>query len=245
MDPGQLAFESGEERFDRGVVVAVAGGTERLGELEVGNRFENARSVGRATVGVVHRATVGTPRSKAITSASETSSAVTLMCIAQPTTRRDDRSITAARWSQPSVVRNGVMSAAHMVRAGGIEVPATRSAAAATSGRPRRHRRRACTPTRPWTRICRDALAATPSSQPDEFGVDAGRTVGAARPRWISTITSTSSASLTIVATAPRRPGVEPRSRDSQDSTEPLDAVDASVLGDEPEAADRIVSWAK
>jgi hypothetical protein len=43
----------------------------------------------------------------------------------------------------------------------------------------------------------------------------------------------------------PLLPRVEPRPRDPEDSAEPLDAVDVSVLGDESEAADRIVSWAK
>jgi hypothetical protein len=41
-----------------------------------------------------------------MTNASETNSAVTLMFIAHPTTRRDHKSITAARCSQPSSVRN-------------------------------------------------------------------------------------------------------------------------------------------
>ena len=39
--------------------------------------------------------------------------------------------------------------------------------------------------------------------------------------------------------------GVEPRAGDREDSTEPLDAVGVSMIGDESEAADRIVSWAK
>lgn len=42
----------------------------------------------------------------------------------------------------------------------------------------------------------------------------------------------------------PAEPGVEPPTVRRQDPTEPLDALDVSVLGDEPEAADRIVSWA-
>lgn len=34
VDPGGVAFEGGEERLDRGVVVAVAGGAEGLAGLE-------------------------------------------------------------------------------------------------------------------------------------------------------------------------------------------------------------------
>jgi hypothetical protein len=39
--------------------------------------------------------------------------------------------------------------------------------------------------------------------------------------------------------------GVETRAGDRKDSAEPLDAIGVSMIGDESEAADRIVSWAK
>ena len=37
VDPGELAFEGGPEGFDGGVVVAVAGGSEGLVELKLGD----------------------------------------------------------------------------------------------------------------------------------------------------------------------------------------------------------------
>jgi hypothetical protein len=40
-------------------------------------------------------------------------------------------------------------------------------------------------------------------------------------------------------------PGVEPGAGHLEDPAEPLDAVGVAVLGDEPEAAHRIVSLAK
>jgi hypothetical protein len=43
----------------------------------------------------------------------------------------------------------------------------------------------------------------------------------------------------------PGEEGVEPRAGDREYSAEPLDAVGVSMIGDESEAADRIVSWAK
>jgi hypothetical protein len=48
-----------------------------------------------------------------MTSASETSSAVAELPIDQPITRRDHKSMTAARCSQPCGVQNWVTSAAH------------------------------------------------------------------------------------------------------------------------------------
>jgi hypothetical protein len=43
----------------------------------------------------------------------------------------------------------------------------------------------------------------------------------------------------------PAEEGIEPRAGDAEDSTEPLDAIGVTMIGDESEAADRIVSWAK
>ena len=45
MDPGEFTFECREEGFHCRVVVAVAGGSERLGELEFGDAVENASEV--------------------------------------------------------------------------------------------------------------------------------------------------------------------------------------------------------
>jgi len=89
-------------------------------------------------------------------------------------------------------------------------------------------------------------LAATGPPEPSQLGMHPGCAVGAPR----SLVYLHDHPGELSVAHRPRRgrpaePGVEPRSRDSQDPAEPLDAVDVSVLADEPEAADRIVSWAK
>jgi hypothetical protein len=43
----------------------------------------------------------------------------------------------------------------------------------------------------------------------------------------------------------PAGEGAGPRAGDTEDPAEPLDAVGVTVIGDEPETADRIVSWAK
>ena len=62
VDPGELAFEGGEERLDGGVVVAVAGGAEGLVDLEVDDALgERQGGVGRAAVGVVHDASIRSP----------------------------------------------------------------------------------------------------------------------------------------------------------------------------------------
>jgi hypothetical protein len=155
--------------------------------------------------------------------------------------------MTAARCSQPSPVRNWVTSAADS-RSGpaGLKLRWTRSGAGAMSGRPRRQRRRACTPTSCWTHQASHPLAATAPPEASQLGMHPGCAVGAPRP----VVDLADHPGELRVANRPRRgrpaePGVEPRSRDSQDPAEPLDAVDVSVLGDEPEAADRIVSWAK
>jgi hypothetical protein len=60
VDPGEFAFEGGEERLDGGVVVAAADGAERLVELKCGEaRGEGQRRVDRAAIGVVHYAAIG------------------------------------------------------------------------------------------------------------------------------------------------------------------------------------------
>jgi len=59
MDPGELTFESGEERLDRGVVAA-ADRAEGLIQLELGEPAgERQRGVNGAAVGVVHHPPVG------------------------------------------------------------------------------------------------------------------------------------------------------------------------------------------
>ena len=113
LDPGEFAFEGGPEGLDRSVVVAVAGGTERLVEFEVGDSLrERQRRIRSATVAVVHDTTVRAATLNAIDNASVTSSVLGELLIDQPTTRRDHKSMTAARCNQPSPVRNCVTSAA-------------------------------------------------------------------------------------------------------------------------------------
>jgi hypothetical protein len=200
MDPGELALERGEERLDCGVVVAVAGATEGLVELEVGDTLgeREARVDGAWSEWCTTRRS-GRRRSNAMTSASVTSSAVTELFMAQPTTRRDHKSITAARCSQPSSVRNCVTSAAQS-RSGppGLKFRPTRPGAGAVSGRPRRHRRRAWTPTSSRERI-RRATRLRPHRCPNR--VSSACTRGAPYVhrdrRWISTMTSPNSVSLT------------------------------------------------
>jgi hypothetical protein len=59
VDPGELAFEGGEERLDGGVVVAVAGGAEGLVDLELDDALgERQGGVGGAAVGVVHDSSI-------------------------------------------------------------------------------------------------------------------------------------------------------------------------------------------
>jgi hypothetical protein len=95
--------------------------------------------------------------------------------------------------------------------------------------------------------VCRrHPLTATAPPEPSQLSMHPGCAVGAPRP----VVDLHDHPGELSIAHRPRRgrppePGVEPRSGDSQDPTEPLDAVDVSMLGDEPEAADRIVSWAK
>ena len=68
-----------------------------------------------------------------MTDASQTA-AVTLVSMDQPTTRRDHKSITAAKYSHPCPVWNWVTSAAHN-RSGpfGLKLRPTRSGAGAVS----------------------------------------------------------------------------------------------------------------
>ena len=74
----------------------------------------------------------------------------------QPSTRRDHKSSTAAKYSQPSPVRNWVTSAAQTWSGPeGSKSRFTRSGALASPGLPLRHLRLACAPTRPERRIRR------------------------------------------------------------------------------------------
>ena len=98
MVPGELAFDSGKERLDDGVVVAAANSTERLIQLEFSEPGgERQGGIERATIGMVHHAAVwSTPRERHHQSVAD-KLGVTAGPIAQPTTRRDHRSRTAAR----------------------------------------------------------------------------------------------------------------------------------------------------
>ena len=108
----------------------------------------------------------GARQEATMTSASQTSAAVTLVSMDQPTTRRDHESITAAKYSHPCPVWNWVTSAAHN-RSGpfGLKLRPTRSGAGAVSRRPRRQRRRACTPTS-WRERIKRATRLRPQRRP-------------------------------------------------------------------------------
>ena len=90
------------------------------------------------------------------------------------------------------------------------------------------------------------SLARTALGEAAKLGVDSRRAVGASRPVMdLDDHRGQLCVSDRPGRRWPGRPRIEPRTRDSKDSTEPLDAVGVSVLVDEPEAADRTVSWAK
>jgi hypothetical protein len=157
----------------------------------------------------------GRRRSNAMTSASVTSSAFAVVPMAQPTTRRDHRSMTAARCSQPSPVRNWVTSAVHN-RSGpvGLKLRSTRSGARAVSGS-------AASPVAAGihpdellgAHQASDPLAATAPPEPGQLGMHPGCAVGAPRP----VVDLHDHLGELGVAHQPRRgrpaePGVEPRS---------------------------------
>ena len=111
--PRQFSFQSGKERFHCGIIVAIAGLSERLVQPEFCEPLgEQQRRISRPAVGVVDDPAVRPAPAAAITRASETSSAVAEVPMDQPKTRRDHKSSTAARNSQPSPVRIWVTSAA-------------------------------------------------------------------------------------------------------------------------------------
>jgi len=91
-----------------------------------------------------------------------------------------------------------------------------------------------------------DPFAAAAPAGAGQFGVHARRAIGAVR----ALIDSGDRLTQLRVGGLPRRSrsgeeGVEARAGDREDPAEPLDAVGVSMIGDESEAADRIVSWAK
>jgi hypothetical protein len=91
-----------------------------------------------------------------------------------------------------------------------------------------------------------DPFASAAHPQSGQFGVDARRSVSAARPL----VDLGDSPAQCAVGYLPRRgrpgeEGIEPRPGDAEDPAEPLDAIGVTMIGDESEAADRIVSWAK
>jgi len=91
-----------------------------------------------------------------------------------------------------------------------------------------------------------DPLAAAVHPEPGQLGVHPRRAVGAARP----VIDRRDRLAQLRAGALPRRgrpagEGAGPRAGDTEDPAEPLDAVGVTVIGDESEAADRIVSWAK
>jgi hypothetical protein len=91
-----------------------------------------------------------------------------------------------------------------------------------------------------------DAFAAAAHSAAGQLGVHSRRPIGASR----ALIDLRDRRGQRGVGYFPRRgrpvtEGIEPRAGDAEDSAEPLDAIGVTMIGDESEAADRIVSWAK
>jgi hypothetical protein len=89
-------------------------------------------------------------------------------------------------------------------------------------------------------------LAAAVHAEPGTLGMHTRHAVGAAGPLIIAVIAWLSCApALCRAEGGPAGEGAEPRAGDPEDPAEPLDAIGVTVIGDESEAADRIVSWAK
>jgi hypothetical protein len=91
-----------------------------------------------------------------------------------------------------------------------------------------------------------DPLAAAVHAEPGKLSVHPRRVVGVPGP----VIDRRDRLAQLRVGALPRRgrpagEGAEPRAGDTEDPAEPLDAVGVTVIGDESETADRIVSWAK
>lgn len=104
----QLALEGGEERFCGAVVPAHPGRTHRLRDARAGAQAAKLPTGVLARPGSKWNTTLSMwpPRvATAILSASQTSSARRWSASAQPITRREYKSITVARYSQPWVVR--------------------------------------------------------------------------------------------------------------------------------------------
>jgi hypothetical protein len=136
----------------------------------------------------------------------------------------------------------------HLIRAGWIEVAPNEICPDDRAGRPGR----APAPASMHANLAvlahqaSDPLAAAVHTEPNKLGVHPRRAVGAAGPL----IDRRDRLAQLRAGALPRRgrpaeEGAGPRAGDTQDPAEPLDAVGVTVIGDESEAADRIVSWAK
>ena len=194
----------------------------------------------------------GAVRPSAIVKASTTSWASWCSSIAQPTMPRWHRSRMAARWSLPSPVGNSVMSATQR-RFGrsAVNTRCSRSAAGATSGRPRRQLLAGVgadeavlthDPRDPPTRHRHAASACQLAPHP-------WPPVGAARvaPHLLDHHRQLGVGRLTGLSRRGRAggPGVEARAWHLDQGAHPLDVIDAAMVLDEAEADHRIVSRAK
>ena len=249
MDPGELSFEGGEEGFYCGVVVTIPGSAKRLMQLEFCDSLrERQRRVGRSAVGVMN--------------------GLSLRC--SPGGRHDQglgdqlgggrrAGGPADHPSRPQVddggqiqpafsgVELGDISGPQLIGAGRVEVAADEIGGVNIAGS-------ASTP--PPAGVYPDqtllshqpshALAAATHPERSQLAVNPRNAISApgafvdlADGRAQRLVRDCRLGNGTVL------PRIETGPGDPEDPAEPLDAPGVSVLGDEPEAADRIVSRAK
>ena len=250
MDPGELAFDGGEERLDGGVVVAAADGAEGLIKLEFGEPAgEGQRGIDRASIRVMDHPPV---RSAALEGHHHS--------IANELGVDGRAHGPAHDPSGPQIEDRGeiepAFTGADLGDVGGPEhVWADRVEIAMHQVSRRRDdvgagRAPASPGMRPDQVLIAhepgDTLTAAVPAGLGQLGIDPRRAVGAVR----ALVDLRYRAAQLRVGGLPRRgrpvvEGVEARAGDRKDSAEPLDAIGVSMIGDESEAADRIVSWAK
>ncbi len=250
MDPGQLPFESGEEGLDGGVVVAAADGAEGLIQLQLAQTSgEGERRVDRAAIGMMHHPAVGSSPCEAHHQRVADELGVDRAAhgpahdTARPQIKNGSEIEPALAGADlgdiggPEHVRpDGVEVATHQISRGHDDLAA---GGAPTATRVRAHLVvRAHQPGHPFA-------AAAPAGTL-KLRVHSRSAVGAVR----TLVDHRDRFAQPRVGLLPRRgrsgeEGVEARAGDRQNSAEPLDAIGVSMIGDESEAADRIVSWAK
>lgn len=101
-----LKLEGAPERLHRGVVVAIAPATHRGVQVVLRQQLpEGGAGVLGAAIGVHDQAAdVGWRVCRACCKARSTNSDASVVAVAQPTMRRLNRSMTPARYNQPSTV---------------------------------------------------------------------------------------------------------------------------------------------